>query len=629
MDLVKNIYNLRQKFVLIGLTGRTGSGCSTVANLLKSGFAEILPPVPTENHDGISNDERKYRIEYNYLKSVWTKHDDQKDSIQFQIIKASDIIFFYVLTKGFDSFIKSIEACVNQKAEIGKINQQRLGSLKDLLEKGKDTFEKKKDESLKIQGYLDGEKYREIGETNGDKYEDAIGYLSFLSKDLPDYRTKIMGQVKEFVEITKLFQYWGNNIRKYKDIEVKDEEVAEPSELAATINKIIKLMRKVASIEGKGTFIIIDALRNPYEVYYFRERYSAFYLMSITTNEKHRRENLAKANYRADEIDELDGMEYPSKRKDIKPSYSSLDVERCVEISDIHVSHNNEQIEQNYDLKRQIIHFVSLILHPGLVQPTHEERLMQIAYTAKLNSGCISRQVGAVVTDKNYSVKAIGWNTVAKGQTPCSLRCLQDLHELNDLAAFSEFEKSDLKFREEVCRYMQEYKKTKDRLKGIPLAFCFKDLYTSLKGEKNQVHTRSLHAEENAFLQLAKYGSEGIDGGFLFTTASPCELCAKKAYQLGITKVFYIDIYPGISASHIFQAGERKIELIPFRGAIGRAYEALYTPFFPLKDEIEYLTGVKIKPKQPGGSPEKEEASAQKTDNGIPKDDVKEDNIKQ
>lgn len=628
MDLVKNIYNLRQKFVLIGLTGRTGSGCSTVANLLKSGFAGMLPPVPTKNHDGISNDERKYRIEYNYLESVWANPNDEKDFIQFQIIKASDIIFFYVLTKGFDSFIKSIEACVNQKAEIGEVNQQRLDSLKEQLNKEKETFEKEKEESLKILRYLNEEGYRGIGKTGDVKYEEASGYISFLMEELPKYRAKVMGHVKEFVEITKQFQYWGNNIRKYKGIEVKGEEVAEPSELAATINKIIKLMRKVATIDGKGTFIIIDALRNPYEVYYFRERYSAFYLMSITTSESHRRENLAKANYRADEIDELDGMEYPSKRKDIKPSYSSLDVERCVEISDIHISHDNEHIEQNYDLKRQIIHFISLILHPGLVQPTHEERLMQIAYTAKLNSGCISRQVGAVVTDKNYSVKSIGWNTVAKGQTPCSLRCLQDLHELNDLAAFSEFEKSDMKFREEVSKYMPEYQKTKDRLKGIPLAYCFKDLFTSLKGEKNQVHTRSLHAEENAFLQLAKYGSEGIDGGYLFTTASPCELCAKKAYQLGITKVFYIDIYPGISTSHIFQSGERKIELIPFRGAIGRAYEALYTPFFPLKDEIEYLTGVKIKSKQPD-SPELIKAPGQKAADEAPKDDIKEENVKQ
>lgn len=34
MEVVKQIYKLRQNFILIGLTGRTGNGCSTVAKVL-------------------------------------------------------------------------------------------------------------------------------------------------------------------------------------------------------------------------------------------------------------------------------------------------------------------------------------------------------------------------------------------------------------------------------------------------------------------------------------------------------------------------------------------------------------------------------------------------------------------
>ena len=34
MDVVKQIYKLRQNFILIGLTGGTGNGCSTVATIL-------------------------------------------------------------------------------------------------------------------------------------------------------------------------------------------------------------------------------------------------------------------------------------------------------------------------------------------------------------------------------------------------------------------------------------------------------------------------------------------------------------------------------------------------------------------------------------------------------------------
>ena len=36
MEVIKQIYKLRQNFILIGLTGRTGSGCSTVAKVLET-----------------------------------------------------------------------------------------------------------------------------------------------------------------------------------------------------------------------------------------------------------------------------------------------------------------------------------------------------------------------------------------------------------------------------------------------------------------------------------------------------------------------------------------------------------------------------------------------------------------
>ena len=36
MEVIKQIYKLRQNFILIGLTGRTGSGCSTVARVLET-----------------------------------------------------------------------------------------------------------------------------------------------------------------------------------------------------------------------------------------------------------------------------------------------------------------------------------------------------------------------------------------------------------------------------------------------------------------------------------------------------------------------------------------------------------------------------------------------------------------
>ncbi len=120
--------------------------------------------------------------------------------------------------------------------------------------------------------------------------------------------------------------------------------------------------------------------------------------------------------------------------------------------------------------------------------------------------------------------------------------------------------------------------------------FCFKSEYNLFKNEKTKFTHAHCIAEENAFLQISKYGLGAIEGGLLFTTASPCELCAKKAYQLGIKNIYYIDPYPGIALNHILQGGTNNPNLILFSGAIGRAFfNKMYSPIVPNKDELNAL----------------------------------------
>jgi len=122
-------------------------------------------------------------------------------------------------------------------------------------------------------------------------------------------------------------------------------------------------------------------------------------------------------------------------------------------------------------------------------------------------------------------------------------------------------------------------------MSGRLYSYCFKDIHE----KKNQVHTRSLHAEENAFLQLIKSGVSKFNNAKLFTSASPCVLCSKKAYQLGIKEIYYIDQYPDISEDHILNQGEKKPRLIRFNGVIGSAYHKLYCPIIPYKDELNLM----------------------------------------
>lgn len=53
MEVIDQIYNLRHNFIVIGLTGRTGSGCTTVADILKTENIQKLKSNYKEINSGI------------------------------------------------------------------------------------------------------------------------------------------------------------------------------------------------------------------------------------------------------------------------------------------------------------------------------------------------------------------------------------------------------------------------------------------------------------------------------------------------------------------------------------------------------------------------------------------------
>lgn len=594
MTVVKQIYKLRRDFLLIGLTGRTGSGCTTVADILcTNDFNELKSKHKDINDSVWNNDSRKSRIVYKYMREHWHP---------FISIKASDVIYYYALMLDFKSFAHEIST----HGSAGKISadapEKEDVNIKTAIQKHSEQFEKLHKIVLECE-----KRINDIESTKS--IEEITKYIDLITKDIAEFRRIITEtlQKESRAFLSDILQRWGNNIRRYDSVKESangcDSKYA-PSCLARKINRFIKLIRKAKEIEQAGkettkdyTHIVIDALRNPYEVLYFRERYSSFYLMSINTDEKIRRQKLVERGFDINEIEALDKEESSIKR-DFRVSYQKIDINKCIELSDIHITHDGVEVSRNRDLVNQILTYLSLMRHPGLVPPSPIERTMQIAYTAKLNSGCLSRQVGAVVTNSDFSVRSIGWNTVPQGQTPCNLRTLTDLKHHEDDSAYSYYERTNPHFQNGINNLFSAYKSCNccDGVIGLPLSYCFKDIHNVVENEpKNQVHTRSLHAEENAILQLSKYGSTGIEAGKLFTTSSCCELCGKKAYQLGITEIYYIDDYPGITRSHIIECGTNSPKMILFHGAIGRAYISLFNQFLPLKDEIEALTDINVK----------------------------------
>lgn len=418
----------------------------------------------------------------------------------------------------------------------------------------------------------------------------------FYFEEIPQYYEEFQNALPR-AAYTKLLQKIGDNIRAsghaFSD-EIDPENILN---LAQRVNMLIKILRRRNLKEKKQVLVVIDALRNPYEATFFKDRYSAFYLFAINTTEDERRGRLMQTGLTYEDVNALDKKEYPSLDNTIHDFYQ-INIEKTVEIADIHINNPNSESKTFSITKSQLIRYISLIMHPGLVPPTPIEYCMQVAYDSKLNSGCLSRQVGAAISDENYNLLSTGWNSVPENQIPCSLRSLLSIvhDDLEDIEGMSEFERTDEKYK--MFLRDKVYHTDFSLLKGRNCAYCFKDAYNAYKRQKNQVYTRSIHAEEMAFLQATKIGSPPVKGGNLFTTASPCELCSKKAYHTGIKKIYYIDQYPGISYKHILHCGKDYPAMIPFYGAIGRAYTQLYTQILPYKDELYMLLGLTFKEKQ-------------------------------
>jgi len=578
-DGIDTIYENRKKFIIIGLTGRTGSGCSSAAQILSESIENITLPKAKLCGDG---EDRKYKIIYDFAQKNWEK---------FHWIQIKDVITSFILDKPFSNFEEYVAKVLsNEIITKNKVKEQLRDAIKEkyiFLHDERDKLNKERKE-LESANTIEKDKIEARREKS---YKFYFETLPPFTKKLKKILNTLSGS-----SYTKVYQLVGDNIRASGTAFDDRFNAKNVYRISIRVNKIIKIFTKRAKKNKDNVYVVIDTFRNPFEAIFFRERYAAFYLLSINTKNAHREHRLKKLlNLNDAQLKEIDKKEGEQSYDDEK-FFISQNIPKCIELSDIHINNPHVAEDDFSTLKKQLAWYVSLIMHPGLVTPSREERCMQIAYNAKLTSGCISRQVGATIANESNSIKAIGWNDPAQGQSPCLLRNVNDLINSEDGEVYSQFEKNDKEFREEV-KSKYEDKLTKEdiikKLCGRNVSYCFKKLKNEVDKKKNkggnQVHTRSLHAEENAFLQIVKYGGTGIKGGVLYTTASPCELCSKKTYQLGIKNIIYIDPYPGIAKDHILRIGTNCPKLTLFHGAIGRAYNQLFESIIPYKDELEII----------------------------------------
>lgn len=684
---VSELLKQHEEFIVIGLTGRVGSGCSEVANILSSNFEEIgLPHIYPGNIGLLNDSERDKRILYRYASHHWLAFDvirvrsiitsflledfgifcediakllqlDEKEDMIIRDLLSmideaveewttyadengkeriynlfKDCYKYVPLLEGedktegkveeqFEAIINSFESEVQKWVEESDIqltieeleklfktlyekagNEKKYTQRNGLLQKTDgllnafsaraaakwwkeqakqsiiEESEGKGRETVtnKLKKLFEATEWDKTDALDFSKYIIVHDIIPFLSDIIHDFISKKKGSL-----FTELYQKYGNCIRRNGRIN-RGEIIVAPSisnsvfAIPRRINQFIKTLRHPFSRTfAKPTRIVIDSLKSVLEADYLRNRYSAFYLFSISAEESVRAERLLnKKNLTVIEKTCIDWNEYSTQgagiysrflkvvneitdnnpaaerhsviekafekiekdkdfgdaeivflkkvesygsssqvvfdpvRKDAyeKNLYRFLlqDIGASIQNADVFISNNHRGKSKNLELRWEIVRNICLIAHPGLLLPTPIERCMQVAFTAKANSGCLSRQVGAVVTDVDYNILSIGWNDVPCGDISCSRKNLIDILNERDIQAYSDYELYNKDFRERIKHIYENGCENSPEpvarvLGGLPWRYCFKDVHVDVHVEgKQPMRSRAMHAEEKA-----------------------------------------------------------------------------------------------------------------------------------
>ncbi len=537
------LYDIKGGFLIIGLTGYTGSGCSNASRILRKKSKPTLPDIKTL---GIQPEKRLYsKLERVWMDITWG------ESKRFVDIEVSRIIFMFAVYRALSYNFKKGHLAVLRNVFSGKSE----GYLKSFAYLTKDNIDMKQ---------------RDVAEELVDAYEKARPlYREFKRKCNKD---------KDSAAFIETMQDFGDDIRKFGCVHPISRKKADPRNITVLPEAVRRLTKAYITRENTSRFII-DALRNPYEVEYFRRRYSEFYLVAIQRPIDERRAVLGgpKPKMSSKAIEKLEEREKGCKEKRRKNNISnwvtSQNLDECFQKADYIIENTSRNSRSRSQLTYNLIRFMCLVEKPGCIPPNKDERNMQIAMSVKHNSGCLSRHVGAVVVDSEGYVLGIGWNNPPVAQVPCALRTGNELvnSRCPDPLAFSSLECENY-FINHIG----------NRCTDKP--YCFKDEYgcVSKKGKRVRF-CRALHAEENAIRQEKE---KSLKETTLYTTDSPCENCAKIICQSNISRIVYVEEYPGIARQQM-RSGKKEIKWEQFEGVTGSGYCRLFNSFMPEKDMLD------------------------------------------
>ena len=376
-----------------------------------------------------------------------------------------------------------------------------------------------------------GEKIKEILVSSFD-YEVEIIKLSTLIKQFSKAAKGIDRSIGEYNYTNTLIR-GGNELRELHDNNIL-------ACLAIQKMRYDRFEQKAAtgqaSFKSRRICYIIDSIKNTDELELLKIVYrDIHYSIGIFSPIEERQKNLRLRSMSEPEISSLidldSGEEIPQGQK-VRDTFIRSDYFLRIE------SAVNQSIEEK--LKR----FLNLIFCTKVVTPTFEETAMYHAASAANNSACLSRQVGAALTDSKGEILSIGWNDVPKAGGGLYQSKINDLLSSSDMRCWNLGSKGCWNDEEKniITNDLVNILIDEKIVEESKRAELFKKVRNS-KIKSIVEFSRAIHAEMHAIITASQTAGERVRDGSLYITTYPCHNCARHIIVAGIKKVYYIEPY--------------------------------------------------------------------------------------
>lgn len=311
---------------------------------------------------------------------------------------------------------------------------------------------------------------------------------------------------------------------------------------------------------------VIDSLKNITEHKTLKNVYQdAFYTLGVFSDYESRYQKINESIKEPEKISKL------IDRDSGEEIMHGQSVREIFQLSDYFINANH----QTSTIKNKVERFLNLVFETEVITPTPHENAMYTAASVSGNSACLSRQVGACITDSAGNILSVGWNDVPKSKGG-----VYGNADIEDKRCFNLGGKCYNDEQKDVILYQIADILIDDQLIS---KFNRDKTFSALKQKKSKINdiiefSRAIHAEMLAIIQGGINSGSKMVGGKLYSTTYPCHFCVKHILAAGISEVYYIEPYRKSLATHLHKDSISEnpdsalVKILPFDGASPKKY---------------------------------------------------------